>query len=111
MRLRPALVALVLPVAAWCGTAPWSAPAGAQAAPTTTVVPLPENPTKAPSIIPMPNSGREPQVEGDPGSAAQYAVMVGIIGGLGAIGFLVARDSKKHRANRTPQPSAPTGEA
>ena len=80
--------------------------ASAQTAPTTTIVPLPDEPAQRPSIIPLPNSGREPERQGDPGSAAQYAVMGGIILGLGLIGVLVARDSKRHAANKTHTPAA-----
>lgn len=72
--------------------------AGAQdrPAPTTTLVPVDQQPVNSPSIIPMPNSSSQP---------TQYVVMVAILGGLGLIVLLVVRESRKHRDRRTPTPS------
>ncbi len=67
---------------------------------TTTTAPVAGVP--APDIVPKPNSGRPPESATDPGGWAQYAVMFGIIGGLGLIVLLVMRESRRKRP--TPQP-------
>jgi len=75
--------------------------------PPTTVLPLPPEEQQKPSIIPLPNSGHEPVVEGDPGSAAQYAVLFGTMGGMVAIALLVLRESRRKRDQQTPKPGEP----
>ena len=66
-----------------------------------------------PGIIPEPNSGREPEVEGDPGTLSQYLVMVGIVAGIGLIVVLIARESRSKRdaqATRRSSRSEPVDE-
>ncbi|HEY7072157.1 MAG TPA: hypothetical protein VH479_18660, partial [Acidimicrobiales bacterium] len=58
----------------------------------TSVVPLPPG-----GIIPEPNSGHEPTEAGDRGGALQLAVFVGILAGVGVIGALAWRESRKAR--------------
>jgi hypothetical protein len=103
-RLRSTLLVVTASILiAVVGVAAFAGPSGAQA-PTTTVVPLPAPAQQAPSIIPLPNSGHEPVVEGDPGSFAQYAVLFGTMGSMVLIALLVRRESKKKAANKTPVP-------
>lgn len=99
-----ALVAALLLTAVALVLAPNAAPSAGAQAPTTTIVPLPDGGAQGPTIIPLPNSGRQPVVDGDPGSGAQYAVLAATVGGLLAVGLLVARESKRKRGNRTPAP-------
>ena len=56
------------------------------------------NPTKGPSIIPRPNSGRDPQFEGERGTASQYAVMGAVFGGIAVMLVLAIRESRRKRA-------------
>lgn len=79
------LLALAVPVTAL-----------AQDATTTTLPPS----VDSPSIIPKPNQGIEPQDAGDRGGALQALTFVLIIGGVGAIGAAVWRQSVKARRNR-----------
>ncbi len=51
-------------------------------------------------IIPKPNSGVEPNDAGDRGGALQTVLFIGIVGGIVVIGLLVARQSRKARAER-----------
>jgi len=69
--------------------------AGAQA-PTTTLVPIDEQPINSPSIIPEPNSTSQP---------TQYVVMIAVLLGLAAIALLVYRESRKKAGNRTHKPA------
>jgi hypothetical protein len=55
-----------------------------------------------PGIIPRPDEGQEPEGAGDPGGAAQIAVLVGIVAALAAIGLLLARASRRARRDATP---------
>lgn len=54
-------------------------------------------------IIPQPNSGQEPEDAGDRGGVLQGVVFVAILAGLGTIGGLAVRESR--RARRRDQPS------
>lgn len=56
-----------------------------------------------PEMVPLPNSGREPQSAGDPGGVAQYGVLVGMAVGLTLIVLLVTRESRKKKGSGTPQ--------
>jgi hypothetical protein len=66
-------------------------------------------PAEGDSIIPEPNSGREPEEAGDRGGALQVLVFVLIVGGVGGIAALVVRDARRSRAKlqADPGPSAP----
>jgi hypothetical protein len=104
--VRPAALAVAVFAVAAFGLAWLTEPAGAQNSPTTTIVPIDDQEQpRSPSIIPLPNSGSEPAESGDPGSAAQYGVLVITMGGLVVIGLLVARESRRKRDQRTPSPS------
>jgi len=48
-----------------------------------------------PHIIPQPNSGKKPEVQGDPGSTAQNLVFWGMCVGLLVIAGLVVLESKR----------------
>jgi hypothetical protein len=48
-----------------------------------------------PHIIPQPNSGQAPKVQGDPGSTAQNLVFWGMCVGLLVIGGLVVLESRR----------------
>ena len=48
-----------------------------------------------PHIIPQPNSGQAPKVQGDPGSTAQNLVFYGMCVALLAIGGLVVLESRR----------------
>ncbi|MEM9609423.1 MAG: hypothetical protein AAGA99_18505 [Actinomycetota bacterium] len=62
---------------------------------------LPEAPEGVNSIIgPQPGQGVEPQESGDRGGAAQIAIFLLIIGGLGLMGTLVVRDMRKGKERR-----------
>jgi hypothetical protein len=72
-----------------------------------------------PHIIPQPNSGKKPEVEGDPGSTAQVLVFWGMCGALLVIGGLVAlesrrklraRDEAQTRSSTRSEPVADTSE-
>ena len=65
-------------------------------APTTTLVPIDEQPINSPSIIPEPNSTSQP---------TQYVVMIAVLLGLAAIALLVYRESRKKAGNRTHKPA------
>lgn len=64
--------------------------------PSTTRTTLPESG----GIIPEPNTGVEPSDAGDRGGALQTALFVLIVAGVGVIGFLVLRESRRKRAER-----------
>jgi beta-lactamase regulating signal transducer with metallopeptidase domain len=51
-------------------------------------------------IIPEPNSGRAPEDAGDRGGALQTVLFVGIVGGLVVMAVIVARQSRRARAER-----------
>lgn len=51
-------------------------------------------------IIPEPNSGVAPTDAGDRGGALQTVVFAVVIAGVGAIGMLVVRESRKARSAR-----------
>lgn len=51
-------------------------------------------------IIPRPNSGVAPEDAGDRGGALQTVVFVLVLAGVGVIGALVVRESRKARAGR-----------
>ena len=92
---RPALVAaLVLVVLMSLAPAPaaYGQEGGDGTTTSTSVVPLPPG-----GIIPQPNSGHEPTEAGDRGGALQLAVFVGILAGVGVIGGLAWRESRKAR--------------
>jgi hypothetical protein len=65
-------------------------------------------PAEGDSIIPEPNSGREPEEAGDRGGALQVLVFVLIVGGVGGIAALVVRDARRSRGNvrAAPGPSS-----
>jgi hypothetical protein len=58
--------------------------------------PLPGN-----DIVPQPNSGREPDEAGDRGGALQVLVLALMLGGVGGIVALAARDVRRTRARRS----------
>lgn len=100
--LAAAMVALLVAVGAG------AAPAGAQgdAGTPTTLVPIEEQTGQGrPSIIPTPSMADDEVEPGQPGSAAQYAVLFGTMAGMVGIVLLVRRESRRKAANRTPQPS------
>ena len=91
--MRRALAALLVVATLTVAASVVAAPvAGAQDEPTTTFQPAP-----SPDIIPEPNSGAAPRDENDRGGWAQYAVLIGIVVGLGVIVLLVARESRRKR--------------
>lgn len=90
---RLALVSTTLLLAV-AGVIMTAALAGAQT-PTTTIVPIDEQPLSSPSIIPEPNSTSQP---------TQYIVMAAVVLGLVVIALLVYRESRKNAANRTHKP-------
>ena len=51
-------------------------------------------------IIPEPNSGSEPEDAGDRGGALQTVLFIGIVGGIVVMALVVARQSRKARADR-----------
>lgn len=57
-------------------------------------------PPESPSIIPRPNSGAEPTDPGDRGGSLQTAVFVLVLGGVGAMGAIVVRESRRARQRR-----------
>jgi len=92
---RPAFVAaLVLVVLLSLAPAPaaYGQEGGDGTTTSTSVVPLPPG-----GGIPLPNSGRAPTEAGDRGGALQLAVFVGILAGVGVIGGLAWRESRKAR--------------
>lgn len=102
MTSRAGYLVVVMAIVALVTVAPSGAltvPAGAQDAPETTA----ETPATLPNIIPQPNSGREPEFEGEPGTWPQYAVMGLILVGLAGIGLLVTRESRSKLAARGAQ--------
>lgn len=66
-------------------------------------------PQEGDSIIPDPNSGREPSEAGDRGGALQVLVFVLIVAGVGGIAAKVVRDARRASAERAEedQPSGP----
>ena len=100
MRSRPAsrwpalVAALVLVALLSLAPAPaaYGQAGGDDTTTSTSVVPLPPG-----GIIPQPNSGHEPTEAGDRGGALQLAVFVGILAGVGVIGGLAWRESRKAR--------------
>jgi hypothetical protein len=97
-RFLAALLALVI------ATVVAAAPARAEAGqpepgdPTTTEI----EPAPGDDIIPLPESGTEPEEAGDRGGALQVAVLVAIVVGLGAIVALALRDVRRSRARARP---------
>lgn len=87
MRRLLAIVVLAVSLAA-----PWAPTASAQDTPTT----IPESG----HIIPEPNSGVAPTDAGDRGGSLQTVVFVIVLAGVGVIGALVVRESRKARAAR-----------
>jgi hypothetical protein len=97
-RLLTALAALTFVAAVLLGgIVPAAAQDGSDSTPPTTEV-------ERPHSIPRPNTGEEPQSATDPGGAAQYAVMGGIVVGVLVIALLVARESRKKK----PKPDLPS---
>ena len=79
-------------------------PATAVAAPDTyttdTHTTEPEPAAEAPSIIPRPNRGSEPDDAGDRGGALQAVVFGAILAGVIGIGALIVRESRRSRQDR-----------
>lgn len=99
--LRPMLALAILTIGFITGAA---TPVGAQdtgdTAPTVeSTIPA----IKAPSALPKPNSGAEPQFQGDRGTATQYFVMGGIAAGLGVMFLLIRRESRRKLAKSDSQ--------
>jgi uncharacterized protein HemX len=67
----------------------------AQEQPATTTTP-PANP----GIVIKPNTGSAPTDAGDRGGALQSALFVIVVAGIGVIGYLIVRESRKARASR-----------
>jgi hypothetical protein len=97
-RFLAALLALVI---ATTVVAAAPAPVGAgqpdPGDPTTEIEPAPGD-----DIIPLPDSGTEPEEAGDRGGALQVAVFVAIVAGLAAIVALARRDVRRSRARARP---------
>lgn len=92
--IRLLLATAVLAVA--CTLAPGAvATAGAQDD-TSSTTEAPEGP----AIIPQPNSGSEPEDAGDRGGSLQTLVFVAVVAGVGVMGSLIVRESRKARAER-----------
>lgn len=76
--------------------------ADAQAPSSTTVVPTSIDAGSGAGalgqILPEPNSGRAPQVDGDRGSRSQLIAFFALAGGLVLIGSLAARDIRRGKA-------------
>jgi hypothetical protein len=104
--MRRSLQALAATVLLAVGAFTLACPAVGAQAPTTTI-PADRDPGTD-SIIPLPNSGREPVNEGDPGSASQYVVLGVTVVGMAAIVLLVRRESRRKRDQRTPMPDRET---
>lgn len=102
VRTRPStavrlLLATVLAVACLlvpAALSPTTAPAGAQDDTSTTEAP------ESPGIIPEPNSGSEPEDAGDRGGGLQTLVFVIVVAGVGVMGWLIVRESRKAREKR-----------
>lgn len=98
-RFLAALLALVI---ATTVVAAAPAPAGAgqpePGDPTTTGI----EPAPGDDIIPLPDTGTEPEEAGDRGGALQVAVFVAIVAGLAAIVALAMRDVRRSRARARP---------
>lgn len=92
---RRAVSTLVVTTAVLLGVLCASVAAGAQG-PTTTLVPLDDQPVRSPSIIPTPNSTSQP---------TQYLVMAAILLGLAAIVAMIVRESRRNKARRTHKPA------
>lgn len=123
-RLAPAVLAMLALAAGLAAVTLGVVPVDAQEASPSTTAPVPTSttfrpttfapPTTAPfqeqpqrpAIIPLPNSGRAPEVEGDPGSASQYAVLAFVVLGLGTIVFFVTREGRRNRDRRTSMPGS-----
>ena len=90
-RLRIAVAAVLVAVVVGLVPAPT---ASAGEAPTTGEAP------EAPSIIPRPNRGAEPDDPGDRGGALQALVFGAIVVGVVGIGALIVRESRRSRQDR-----------
>lgn len=97
MRRRVAALVLVLATPLVTSIVAGAAPSAAGEPSTTT---RPGDGPPAPDIIPEPDSGTEPEDPGDRGGALQAVLFVAVLGGLGTIGFLVVRESRRARADR-----------
>lgn len=73
-------------------------PAGAGPAATATDDDSQPPAPNAPSIIPQPNSGAEPETPGDPGGWQQTLVFAGILTAGAAVVTLAWRDARRRRA-------------
>ena len=93
-RVLPLLAGLVLAAALVVGATVPSAGAAV-------VVRGQDSPSvSVPPIIPQPNSGKEPDVQGDPGSTAQQLVFFGMCGAVVLIGVLVVLESRRKLRRR-----------
>lgn len=97
--------ALVVVLAAAFAVAVGSPPAAAQddgGGPSTTLVPIEDQRgTGRPSIIPTPSTARGEVRDGEPGSAAQYAVLAMTVAGVATIVLLARRESRRKLAARS----------
>ncbi|MFA9563099.1 MAG: hypothetical protein ACERLM_00090 [Acidimicrobiales bacterium] len=90
------LLALVLGVAVAVGAGD-AGPATAQTGPSTTLEEIRDG--NLGRIIPRPNSGAEPESPSDRGGWLQLSVLGVMVVGVGVIGGLVVRESRKAKAD------------
>ncbi len=62
---------------------------------------LDDDPIPGEGIIPMPNTGHEPEEAGDRGGALQVLVLVLIVAGVGGSATMIVRESRRNRAGQT----------
>ena len=89
---------LIVAAAGYTASFPVAAASSAEPEPPPTTL----APDEEQGIIPQPNSGHEPREAGDRGGALQLLVLTVIVGGVGGIGALVVRESRRNLASRNP---------
>ncbi|MDZ7674064.1 MAG: hypothetical protein U5K30_03220 [Acidimicrobiales bacterium] len=94
--MRRCVAVLVLVLATLGALGSTQANAGEPSTTSTTIGDAPP----APDIIPEPDSGSAPEDPGDRGGVLQTVLFVAVLGGIGGIGYLVVRESRRARANR-----------
>lgn len=94
---------MIVAAAGYTASFPVAAAPSGDEPPTATTKP----PDAEQGIIPEPNSGHAPTEAGDRGGALQIAVFLGILVGVGGIGALIVRESRRNLAHRAqPPPSS-----
>lgn len=108
-RARIVIIALAVLVAMIAGTAVIAALIDDTPTESSTAIEG-EDALSSPAIIPQPNSGEEPEEAGDRGGWAQLTLLGLLVVTLVGIGFVVARGSRRSRANRAEWLAAATAD-